>query len=217
MTDPTGPSAAPAAPSGPGDAAQVASTLEAWLAREREIRLFARPPAPIGIEELARQGGLDFLSRIARGELPGVPIGQTLDFVPVEWASGRVVFQGSPRFEFYNPIGSVHGGYLATLLDSAMGCAVHSTLAPGIGYTTLELKVNYVRPLTDRTGPIRAEGKVISVSRRIGTAEGRAYDAAGRLYAHGTTTCLIFPIDESSVNRSAGDAADRPGSASARA
>jgi uncharacterized protein (TIGR00369 family) len=216
MTDPTGPSAAPAAPSGPGDAAQVAATLEAWLAREREIRLFARPPAPIGLDELARQGGLDFLSRIARGELPGVPIGQTLDFVPVEWESGRIVFQGSPRFEFYNPIGSVHGGYLATLLDSAMGCAVHSTLAQGIGYTTLELKLNYVRPLTDKTGPIRAEGKVISVSRRIGTAEGRAYDAAGRLYAHGTTTCLIFPLDPPSGSRPSDDGADRAASAPTR-
>jgi uncharacterized protein (TIGR00369 family) len=216
MTDHPESPATSAAASASADAARVAATLEAWLAREREIRLFARPPAPIGLDELARQGGLDFLSRIARGELPGVPIGQTLDFVPVEWESGRIVFQGSPRFEFYNPIGSVHGGYLATLLDSAMGCAVHSTLAQGIGYTTLELKLNYVRPLTDKTGPIRAEGKVISVSRRIGTAEGRAYDAAGRLYAHGTTTCLIFPLDPPSGSRPSGDGPDRAASAPAR-
>ncbi len=194
------------------DPAKVAATLEAWLAREREIRLFTRPPAPVPPEEMVRQGGLEFLLRIARGELPGIPIAQTLDFVPVEWEAGRIVFQGSPRFEFYNPIGSVHGGYLATLLDSAMGCAVHSTLAPGIGYTTLELKLNYVRALTDKVGPIRAEGKVISVTRRIGTAEGRAYDSAGRLYAHGTTTCLIFPIDE--VQAKGGEGRTVPGSGS---
>lgn len=180
-----------------GDSSRFDQTLGEWLAREREMRLLGAPSGRIAIEEMARLSGLEFLTRIGRGELPGVPIGQTLDFVPVDWEAGRIVFQGTPRFEFYNPIGTVHGGYLATLLDSAMGCAVHSTLAQGIGYTTLELKVNYVRPLTDKVGPVRAEGKIISVSRRIGTAEGRAYDAAGRLYAHATTTCMIFPIGES--------------------
>jgi uncharacterized protein (TIGR00369 family) len=173
----------------------AAATLEAWLAREREVRLLGAPPGRISPDEMAGLSGLEFLTRIGRGDLPGVPIGHTLDFVPVEWEAGRIVFQGSPRFEFYNPIGTVHGGYLATLLDSAMACAVHSTLETGMGYTTLELKINYVRPLTDKVGPVRAEGKVISVSRRVGTAEGRAYDAAGKLYAHGTTTCMIFPID----------------------
>jgi len=179
------------------DDSRFDETLGEWLAREREMRLLGAPAGRVAIEEMARLSGLEFLSRIGRGELPGVPIEHTLDFVPVDWEVGRIVFQGTPRFEFYNPIGTVHGGYLATLLDSAMGCAVHSTLAQGIGYTTLELKVNYVRPLTDKVGPVRAEGKVISVSRRIGTAEGRAYDAAGRLYAHATTTCMIFPIGES--------------------
>jgi uncharacterized protein (TIGR00369 family) len=178
------------------DSASVDATLQSWLSREREVRLLSAPPGRIAPEAMARLSGFEFLSMIGRGDLPGVPIAQTLDFVPVEWESGRIVFQGSPRFEFYNPIGTVHGGYLATLLDSAMGCAVHSTLAAGMGYTTLELKVNYVRALTDKVGPVRAEGKVISLSRRIGTAEGRAYDAAGRLYAHATTTCMIFPIGE---------------------
>jgi uncharacterized protein (TIGR00369 family) len=90
----------------------------------------------------------------------------------------------------------VHGGYIATLLDSAVGCAVQTMIAKGFGYTTLELKLNYLRPVTDRTGPVRAEGRVINVSRQIGTAEGRLVDAGGKLYAHATTTCLIFPIPQ---------------------
>jgi len=102
------------------------------------------------------------------------------------------VFTGTPQRMHYNPLGSVHGGYHATVLDSAMGCAVHSTLEAGKGYTTLELKINFVRALTDATGPIRAEAKVIHVGRQVATAEGRIVDGKGRLYSHGTTTCLIF-------------------------
>ena len=104
------------------------------------------------------------------------------------------MFQGTPKKDFYNPLGSVHGGYAATLLDSCVGCAVHSTLPAQTGYTTVELKVNYIRPLTADTGPVRAEGKVVSVGRQIGIAEGRIHDAGGKLYAFATTTCLIFPI-----------------------
>jgi uncharacterized protein (TIGR00369 family) len=91
-------------------------------------------------------------------------------------------------------LGSIHGGIAATLLDSVMGCAIHSTLKAGIGFTTLEIKVNYVRAMTDKTGPVKAEGKIINVGSRIATAEGRLIDAAGKLLAHGTTTCMIFPI-----------------------
>lgn len=105
-----------------------------------------------------------------------------------------MVFQGTPKADYYNPIGSVHGGYIATLLDSALGCAVHTMLERGYGYTTLELKVNYVRPLTDKTGPVRAEAHVVNVSRQVGVAQGRLVDAAGRMYAWGSTTCLIFPL-----------------------
>jgi len=119
---------------------------------------------------------------------------QTLDFVPVEAERGRMVYQGTPKSDYYNPIGSVHGGYIATLLDSALGCAVQTMLERGFGYTTLELKVNYVRPLTDRTGPVRAEANVVNVSRQIGVAQGRLVDAAGRMYAWASTTCLIFPM-----------------------
>jgi uncharacterized protein (TIGR00369 family) len=175
---------------------QVDTTLETWLAREREVRLSMAAPGKIPAAEVAAGNGLQFLERIGRGELPFPPIMQTLDFVPVEAERGAMTFQGTPKTDYYNPIGSVHGGYVATLLDSALGCAVHTTLERGLGYTTLELKVNYVRPLTDRTGPVRAEAKVVSVTRRIGIAEGRVVDAAGRLYAWGSTTCLIFPLPQ---------------------
>ena len=105
-----------------------------------------------------------------------------------------VVFGYEPVFAHYNPLGSVGGGIAATLLDSVMGCCIHTTLKAGTGYTTVEIKVNYVRAMTDKTGPVKAEGKVINVGSRIATSEGKLYDAAGKLLAHGTTTCLIFPI-----------------------
>ena len=148
-------------------------------------------PAPLA--PAPDMSGLDFLRAIAAGG-QGAPIAELLEFRPDEIEHGRVVFVGAPDRRHYNPIGAVHGGYLATLLDSAMGCAVHSTLPAGRGYTTVELKVNYVRPLTDRTGPVRAEGKVVHVGGRVATAEGRVVDAAGKLYAHGTTTCLVFSL-----------------------
>jgi uncharacterized protein (TIGR00369 family) len=173
---------------------ETAATIDRWLAREREVRLLLAHPGKTPVDEIGRTSGLEFLRRIGRGELPSAPIFHALDFVPVECEEGRMVFQGTPKADYYNPIGSVHGGYIATLLDSAVGCAVHTMVRQGFGYTTLELKLNFVRPVTDRTGPVRAEGRVINVSRQIGTAEGRLVDAAGKLYAHATTTCLIFPL-----------------------
>ncbi|KQM67681.1 thioesterase [Sphingomonas sp. Leaf17] len=122
------------------------------------------------------------------------PIGDTLEFALVELERGRVVFEGSPSRRVFNPIGSVHGGYAATLLDSACGCAVHSSLPPGQGFTTLELKVSYHRALTDTSGPVRAEGKIISIGRRVGFSEARLIDAQGRLCASATSTLLIFPL-----------------------
>ncbi len=119
-------------------------------------------------------------------------IGKTLNFEVVEIEEGRVVFGGHPDESVYNPIGTVHGGYAATLLDSCVGCAVHSTLKAGQGYTTLELKVAYHRPLTKDTGPVRAEGKVVKVGARAAFAEGRLTDLQGRLYATATSTLLVF-------------------------
>jgi uncharacterized protein (TIGR00369 family) len=149
--------------------------------------------APIAPAVLATTSGIDLLRMISNGEQPMPPMMKLLDFRPSEVEPGFVVFEGVPQRMHYNPIGSVHGGYHAALLDSCMGCAIYSLLDIGEAWTTLEIKINYVRALTDATGPVRAEGKVIHRSRQIGTAEGRIVDADGKLYAHGTTTCLIFP------------------------
>jgi uncharacterized protein (TIGR00369 family) len=169
-------------------------TITKWQEQEAAIRAKLARPGVASMEQLKECSGMEFLQRIWNGELPSPPIGQTMDFVPIEGEPGRVVFQGTPGPQHYNPLGSVHGGYFCTLLDSAVGCAVQSTLPKGMGYTTLELKVNLIRALTDKTGPVRAEGKVIQVGGRVGIAEGRITDAGGKLYAHASTTCLIFPL-----------------------
>jgi uncharacterized protein (TIGR00369 family) len=138
--------------------------------------------------------GMTLFTEMAAGRLPAPPICESLGFGLSEVELGRVVFTYTPSFAHYNPLGSVHGGIAATLLDSVMGCCIHTTLKAGTGYTTVEIKVNYVRAMSDKTGLVKAEGKVINVGSRIATSEGRLVDASGRLLAHGTTTCLIFPI-----------------------
>jgi uncharacterized protein (TIGR00369 family) len=144
----------------------------------------------------AQQGqamsGLQYLRAIQSGKVPPPPIALLLGMGMVEVEEGRAVFTVQPAEYHYNPIGVVHGGLAATLLDSALGCAVHSTLPAGTGYTTLEMKVNYVRAITSQTGELRCEAKIIYQGGRIATAEGRITDAQGKLYAHGTTTCIIF-------------------------
>ncbi len=167
-----------------------------WMEALEAARRSQAGPGLVAPQTLARLSGLELLRGMLRGEHPYPPIAQALDFALIEVAEGRAVFQGSPRRDYLNPLGSVHGGYTATLLDSCMACAVHTTLAAGIGYTTVEIKINYVRPLLEATGPVRAEGRIIQPGRRIATAEGRLVDAAGKLYAHGTTTCLVFPLGE---------------------
>ena len=127
-----------------------------------------------------------------RGELPYPHIADTMDFVCLEVALGKTVFQGTPQLKHFNPLGTVHGGWYATLLDSAVGCAVHTTLPAGVGYTTAELSVNIVRAANLQTGLLRVTGTVIHAGRQLATAEGRIVDAAGKLYAHATTTCLVF-------------------------
>jgi uncharacterized protein (TIGR00369 family) len=137
--------------------------------------------------------GLEQLqAMLAAGRRPG--IGDSLDFTLVDVEPGRAVFAATPGQHAYNPIGTVHGGYSATLLDSACGCAVHSRLRPGQGYTTLELKIAYHRPLTDKTGPVRAEGRVVTFGRRAAFAEAEIKDEAGRLYASATSTLLVFEV-----------------------
>jgi uncharacterized protein (TIGR00369 family) len=145
--------------------------------------------------QIAALSGLDYLQHLLDSERTP-PIAALLDFKLVQIEPGRAVFSGTPSEFHYNPIGAVHGGFAATLLDSALGCSVHTTLKPGFAYATVELKVNYVRPLRMTTGVVSCEGRVIHVGSRIATAEARLTDAAGKLYAHGSTTCLIFPIDE---------------------
>ena len=128
------------------------------------------------------------------GRIPRPPITDTLNFYLIEVERGRAVFQGTPKPAFFNPIGSIHGGWTATLLDSCMACAVHTTVPAGQGYTTVEFKLNLVRAVMPDSGPLRAEGELINAGRTIATSEGRLVDASGKLYAHGTETCLIFPL-----------------------
>lgn len=144
-------------------------------------------------EILKSYDGLGFLNAIAAGTLPQPPIAALMGFHLVEAESGRAVFEGVPELRHYNPIGSVHAGFAATLLDSALGCAIFSTLHKGDAWTTLELKLNLVRGLTKDTGPVRAEGRIIHRGRTVATSEGDLKDSAGKLYAHATTTCMIFP------------------------
>lgn len=137
--------------------------------------------------------GLEYMEAIIDGRLPRPPITMLLNFRLAEVSEGRAVFVCEPAEYHYNPIGAVHGGLIATLLDSAMGCAVHTLLPAGVAYTTLELHINFVRPLTKDTGLIRSEANVLHSGRRLATAEGKVFDRAGKLYGHGTTTCMIFP------------------------
>jgi uncharacterized protein (TIGR00369 family) len=155
-------------------------------------RTFSWDDPLIGARVAPTLSGLEYLQAMERGELPAPPIMLLLNFGFQAAEEGRVVFSVEPAEYHYNPIGMVHGGLASTLCDSAMGCAIQSTLPAGVGYTTLELKVNFVRPLTIATGLVLCEGKVISIGGRVGTAEARVTDRAGKLYAHATSTCLIM-------------------------
>lgn len=158
---------------------------EAARARRGEIGV-ARP------EQVAGLSGMQVFEAMMAGRLPAPPIGITLDFLLVHVEPGVAVFQGKPGFAHYNPLGTVHGGWFATLLDSAVGCAVHSSLPAGKAYTTLELKINIVRALTDKVPLVRAEGRVVHGGNQVATAEGRLVGPDGKLYAHASTTCLVF-------------------------
>lgn len=159
------------------------------------LRTYTWEDPLIGASAAREMSGLDYLRGMVRGDFPGPPIAASLDFSLAreeDIEDGRVTFRMIPREFHYNPIGSVHGGVYATLLDSALGCAIHTRLPAGVGYTTLELKVSYVRPLLVGMGEVRAVGEVLSVSRQVATAQARLLDARDRLFAHATTTCLIL-------------------------
>jgi uncharacterized protein (TIGR00369 family) len=170
----------------------VEEILALWKAQEAAIRASLGPPGALSMAQVSALEPREFFESVARGELPSPPIGVLMDFIPIEWAPGTFVFQGTPDTRHYNPLGAVHGGYAATLLDSCMGCAIHTRLSKGQGYTTLDLRISYVRAMDQNTGPVRAEGKLVHMGRSTALAEGRIVDASGRLYATGTTTCMLF-------------------------
>ena len=171
--------------------------LEQWLAQEREIlaRIDAGPgPGVARPDQIAGLTGLQQMQAMLRGDIPYAAIAKTLDFLIVEVDEGRAVFQGTPGTTHLNPMGTVHGGWFATLLDSALGCAVHTRMQPGRGYTTAELGVNLVKAITPKVPRVRAEGRVIHCGRQLATAEARLVGPDGTLYAHATTTCLVFDM-----------------------
>ncbi|MCU0732359.1 MAG: PaaI family thioesterase [Hyphomonas sp.] len=152
-------------------------------------------PAFIGVLDLRKLGhmsGLEMLHAMLAGELPAPPISRTMNFWMTEAGEGTATFIGEPTADFLNPLGTVHGGWTGTIMDSALACAVHATLQPGEGYTTLEYKVSCLRPILPTTGRLTCIGEVVHRGRRAATSQARLVDASGKLYAHGTETCMIF-------------------------
>ena len=178
------------------------SELDNWLAEETRVlqRLHAGPgPGVARPEQVAGMSGLAMMQALLDGKIPYAAIAETLDFLVIEIGPGRAVFQGTPGSKHLNPLGTVHGGWIATLLDSCVGCAVHSTMPAGKAYTTAELKVNFVRPVSTRTPLLRAIGSVIHGGSRMATADGRLIGPDGKLYAHASTTCFIFDAPQGNV------------------
>lgn len=168
------------------------ATLEQWQRDEAAVRERLAEPGVASFEQVAPLDGLTLFAHIFDGKIPPPTIGETLGFLAVEVAHGRAVFQGAPNGRVLNPMGTVHGGWYAAILDSAVACAVHSTLPVGRAYTTLEIKVNIVRALPLSVPRVRAIGEVVHAGRQVATAEGRLVGPDGTLFAHASTTCLIF-------------------------
>jgi len=178
--------------------------LEAWLAQEQQIRSVLHTGLGAGVATHAQvtgKSGLELLQSMLRGEIPFAAIGTTLDFSLLEVSEGRALFQGTPGPAHLNPMGGIHGGWYATLLDSALGCAVHTLMPVGRGYTTAELSVNIVKAIPLKVSRVRAEGKVIHCGRQLATAEARLFGPDGTLYAHATTTCLVFELPNLAVKQ----------------
>lgn len=171
---------------------EIDEVVARWEADEVRVRArqLASDAVPKG--EVFGRSGMEVFEAIFSGELPPPPINDTVNILAIHIEAGASIFQGRPHKRLYNPLGTVHGGWFATLLDSAVGCAVHSTLPAGKGFTTLELKVNMLHALSDRVPLVRAEGKLIHAGRQTAVAEGRIVGPDGKIYAHATTTCLIF-------------------------
>jgi uncharacterized protein (TIGR00369 family) len=174
---------------------EAESTLQAWLQAEAEVRSGRREgPGVVPRDRVAGLDGLALMQAMLRGELPTAPIGESMDFLLVHAERGVAIFQGAPTPRFFNPVGGVHGGWYATLLDSALGCAVHTMMSAGRAYTTAELSVNLVRAIPPNVRRVRAEGRVLHCGRQLATADGRLVGPDGTLYAHATTTCLVFEL-----------------------
>ncbi|WP_382156158.1 PaaI family thioesterase [Hydrogenophaga sp. ANAO-22] len=175
----------------------VEETQAQWIQQYEAVVARMNAGAGVGLAnpaDLAGLTGMQQMQAMLDGKLPYPHIADTLDFSLVEIGEGRAVFQGQPQLKHYNPLGTVHGGWYATLLDSAVGCAVHTVMPVGRAYTTAELSVNIVRAASYRSGPLRAIGTVVHAGRQLATAEGRIVGPDGKLYAHATTTCLVFEV-----------------------
>jgi uncharacterized protein (TIGR00369 family) len=178
--------------------------LEAWLAQERDVR--TRMDAGVGPgvarpEQVAGKTGLQVMQGLLTGELPHAHMAKTLDFMLIEASPGLAIFQGTPGVQHLNPLGTVHGGWFASLLDSALGCAVHTMMPPGRGYTTADLSVKLVKALTPKVQRVRAVAKVLHCGRQLATAEAQLVGPDGTLYAHASTACLVFEIPSPTGNK----------------
>jgi uncharacterized protein (TIGR00369 family) len=170
--------------------------LAEWLAAEavQRVKFEHAGPGVTPREVVASIDGLTLMRKMMAGEVPHAAIASTLDFMLIEVDAGRAVFQGTPGPAHFNPMGTVHGGWFATLLDSALGCAVHTLMPAGRAYTTAELSIKIVRALTPAVGRVRAEGQVVHCGRQLATAEARLVGPDGTLFAHASTTCLVFDL-----------------------
>lgn len=178
---------------GEGSAAESAAAFAAASPETSRSRTLVWQDPVATAAAGAEMSGMEYMSALVSGEMPPPPIAVTMRLRPIELEEGRVVFEGEPGEEHYNPIGVVHGGYAATLLDSALGCAVHTTLPAGVGYTSLGLEAKFVRPLTRDTGRVLCEASVVYRGRRQATAEARLTAAdSGKLLAHGISTCIVL-------------------------
>ncbi len=178
------------------------SLLDAWLEEERFVRISldaGMGPGVASAPQIQGKTGLEVMQGLLSGELPYASIAKTLDFLLVEVHPGKAVFQGSPSSAHLNPLGTIHGGWFATLLDSALGCAVHTMMPAGRGYTTADLSVKLVKALTPKVQRVRAIGTVVHCGRQLATAEARLVGPDGTLYAHASTACLVFDMPSSTT------------------